>query len=82
MRTNVKCINSYAHKHQLKRYSVFRQNPIFPKDQNMKKYQHFIDAYTYSISVVNLCPHLAKTGMTRLISMMIRVFLDYICISS
>ena len=29
---------------QLKRYSAFRQNLIFPKDQNIKKYQHYIDA--------------------------------------
>ena len=26
------------------RYSAFRQNTIFLKDQNMKKYQHYIDA--------------------------------------
>ena len=25
------------------RYSAFRQNPMFLKDQNMKTYQHFID---------------------------------------
>ena len=24
--------------------SAFRQNPLFLKDQNMKKYQHYIDA--------------------------------------
>ena len=29
--------------HQLNQYSAFRQNPIFPKDPNMKKYQHYID---------------------------------------
>ena len=27
-----------------KRYSAFRQNPIFPNDQNMKKYQYYNDA--------------------------------------
>ena len=27
----------------LKQYFAFRQNPIFLKDQNMKKYQHYID---------------------------------------
>ena len=26
-----------------KRYFAFRQNPMFLKDQNMKKYQHYID---------------------------------------
>ena len=30
--------------HRLKRYSAFRQNPILLKAQNMKKYQHYIDA--------------------------------------
>ena len=37
MRNNGKCINSHAPKHGLKRYSAFRQNPIFLKDQNVKK---------------------------------------------
>ena len=30
--------------HQVKRYSAFRTNPMFPKDQNMKK-KHYIDAW-------------------------------------
>ena len=42
MRNNGKCNNSHALKHRLKQYSAFRQNPIFLKDQNMKKYQHYI----------------------------------------
>ena len=44
IRTNGKCTNSYAPKHLLKQYSAFRQNPIFLKDQNMEKYQNYIDA--------------------------------------
>ena len=43
MRTNGWCNNFHAPKHRLKRYSAFGQNPIFLKDQNMKKYQHYID---------------------------------------
>ena len=43
MRTNRKCNNSHGLKHQLQWYFAFRQNPLFLKDQNMKKYQHYID---------------------------------------
>ena len=43
MRNNGKCNNCHAAMHRLKQYSVFHQNPIFPKDHNMKKYQHYID---------------------------------------
>ena len=41
MRINAKCNNSHAPKW----YSAFCQNPIFLKDQNMKKYQHYIDVW-------------------------------------
>ena len=44
MRTNGKCNYTHTPLHRLKRYSAFCQNPIFSKDQNMKKYQHYIDA--------------------------------------
>ena len=44
MRTIGKCNDSHAPQHRPKRYPAFRPNPISPKDQNMKKYQHNIDA--------------------------------------
>ena len=43
MRINGKCNNSQDPSHRLKGYSAFRQNPVFPKDQNMKNCQHYID---------------------------------------
>ena len=40
MRTNGKCNHSYAQWHQLKCYSAFRQNPVFPKGPEYKKITH------------------------------------------
>ena len=37
MRTNRKYNDSHTPKHRLKRYSAFRQNPMFLKDHNTKK---------------------------------------------
>ena len=43
MGTNEKCNNSHAPYHRLMLYSVLPQNSIFLKDQNTKKYEHYID---------------------------------------
>ena len=49
MTTNGKCKNDHPPpppQHRLlKRYSAYRQNPIFLKDQNMKKYQNYINVW-------------------------------------
>ena len=37
MRSDGKCSNVHAPSHRLKLYSTFRQNPIFLKNQDMKK---------------------------------------------
>ena len=48
VRSNGKCNNSHPPPPPpqlcLKRYSAFRENPMLPKDQNLKKYQQYIDA--------------------------------------
>ena len=55
MRTNEKWNNSHAPYHQLKQYSAsaFRQNPIFLKEQNIKKISFLLQTQT-NVSVNNI----------------------------